>query len=113
MYFAILKHNNRQYFVVGFHDTNERDTFIKNAGFEKLPCDKIYRLNNKEVIRKCRANERVVFDQNGMLVTRINSLYKPLHQQNIYRPEDSISHFTRKAFSKSVVNGRRYRKITA
>lgn len=93
MYYAIFKHpnynENKKFLVAGFRYIDERNTFAKYSEFEVLPADKRRAMKKDRIMNLCLANERIVFDQNGKPVTRINNLYKSIVQQKTDRPEDS------------------------
>lgn len=90
-YFAILKpadKKDKRYLLVSFQYLDERNTFVSNTVFETLPAAKLSGIK-KDVVFASRNNSRVVFNQDAKPVKRIASLYKPLSQQKIDRPEDS------------------------
>ena len=74
-YFATLKGNDKFYFLVSFKHKNERDTFINHSEFRAANHKEISNLNQK-VCRLCRTNEKAVYDQNGIRVAYLHSLYK-------------------------------------
>ena len=74
-YYATLKGNEKFYLLVAFRYKNERDTFVNHSEFRKANAAEINRLNEK-VPRLCRKCEKAVYDQDGVRVAYLRSLYK-------------------------------------
>ena len=105
-YFAILVGKNRRYMLVKFNVEAERKTFIKyNKNFREIKNDQVRKYIDPKVFHLCNGRQRVVFDNNGICIGKINSLYKGVLAQPIDRPEDSIIPNMPNAKRRNVVDG--------
>ena len=80
MYFAILKGSEKYHLLVGFRYRAERDTFVKYSEFRNIKKCELETLGGKSE-RLCRKCEKAVYDQDGVRVAYIRSLYKPAMSQ--------------------------------
>lgn len=106
-HYAIKFTGKRQYMIIGFHSQGERDTFIKyvHSGFQAIKPKQIDKYLGHDVMRLCNCYIKTVFDHNGKRIAKVGSLYKPLAEQKIDRPEDSVTLVLPKTKSKTVVDG--------
>ena len=76
MYYAILNNpfNRRNFLMVAFDYMAERDTFVAHSEFVKVPSAKVQRMS-KHVAQLCYNHQRLVFDQDGVRVAHLKSLY--------------------------------------
>lgn len=74
-YFAILKGNDRHYLLVAFKYRTERDTFVNHSEFRMASHNEVKTLNIN-ANKLCRANEKAVYDQDGVRVAYLHSLYR-------------------------------------
>ena len=74
-FFATLKGNDKYYLLVAFKYKMERDTFVNHSEFRIANCGEVSKMSDK-VYRLCRANEKAVYDQDGVRVAYLHSLYK-------------------------------------
>lgn len=74
-YFAILKGSSRYYLLVAFKYRNERDTFVNHSEFRIANHSEVKTLNIK-TNKLCRTNEKAVYDQDGVRVAYLHSLYR-------------------------------------
>lgn len=104
-HYAIKFNNKGQFILIAFHYASERDTFAKYAGFQPISGQQVNKRIRRDIVRKCNCYIRTAFNQNGVRVgTKVTSLYKPLNQQRIDRPEDSPIPCAPKAKRKNIVN---------
>ena len=105
-FFAIRLGKNRRYMLVKFNVEAERETFIKhNPNFREIKNSQVRSYIDPKVFHLCNGRQRVVFDNNGACIGRINSLYKDIFAQPIDRPEDSAIPNAPIARRKTIVNG--------
>lgn len=106
MHFAICRRgknrDGNQHMLVGFEYLAERNTFVKYSEFEKADKHELNKLSG-ESERLCRQCEKMVYNQDGMKVAYIDSLYKPASQQRIKRPESTYKPTQQDIKSKSVI----------
>ena len=75
MYFAILRWSREHYLLASFRYIAERDTFVNHSEFRKANANEVKELN-KETCKLCRRYEKAVYDQDGIRVAYIHSLYR-------------------------------------
>lgn len=89
-HYAIKMNKSYQFVLIAFHQKAERDTFAKYAGFNAVDAKTVNKYISRSIIRKCNCYIRCGFDNGGNFRGKANSLYKPLNEQRIDRPEDGI-----------------------
>ena len=88
MYYAIALTGNRNYMLAAFNVEPERDTVVKYSnGFMPINTKQVKKYIDPEVLLLCKKKKNVVYNQDGICCGKFESLYKPLHQQPIYKPE--------------------------
>lgn len=105
MYYAIALTGNKNYMLAAFNVEPERDTVVKYSnGFMPINTKQVKKYIDPEVLLLCKRKRNVVYNQDGVCCGKFESLYKPLHEQKLYRPESDVVLLTPNARSKAVIN---------
>lgn len=104
MYFAILFGEKRKYMLVKFNVKAERETFVNHSNFMEINTAQVRKYIDSKVFHLCNGNNRVVYDNNGVRIGRIDSLYKCVSKQKVDHPEDSPIPCLPKVRRKNIVN---------
>jgi hypothetical protein len=107
MFFAIALTGNKNYMLVNFNTEAERNTVVKYSnGFIPIKNKEVDAYISKNVMHLCNGKCGVVYNQDGVCCGKFESLYKPLHQQSAYRPEDNAARFVPEVKRKNIIDGR-------
>ena len=105
MFYAIMFTGKRKYMLVTFNEKAQRDTVVKySKGFMPIDVKQVYQYIDPKVMHLCIGKCGTVYNQDYVCCGKFESLYKPLHEQSAYRPEDSAPILMHKAKYKTVIN---------